>query len=72
MISVDQLDTETSGLGVYHQRIADREPIKRVTPRLLIQMGAGNVERRIAAHEGLRDQLAHDLLAQARDQHEMA
>ena len=36
MISVDQLDTETSGLGVYHQRIADREPIERVTPRLLM------------------------------------
>ncbi len=43
-----------------------------VAARLLVQMGACDIDRRIAAHERLRKQLAHDPLTQAREQHEMA
>src|SRR5262245_27292799 len=70
MVTIDQLDAETLGLRVDHQRIARRQFHERIAPRLLVEMRARHVEHRLATIHRLSHQLAHYPLAQAREQHE--
>jgi len=60
VVSVDQLDAEAIGLSVDHQRIAGREPAEGVAARLLVEVGAGDVDRRVAAGKRLRARLSGD------------
>ena len=47
VIPVDQLNAEAFGLGIHHQRMAGREAVEGVAARLLVQMGARDIDRRI-------------------------
>ena len=54
MVAVDQFDPETLWFGIDHEPITRGEAIEGVAARLLIEVRAGDIDRRIATVEGLR------------------
>src|SRR5215471_12728035 len=71
MVTVHELDTEPLRLRVYHQRVARRQFHERVTPRLLVEVCARDVEHRLTRVHRLTNQLANYTFSQAREQDEM-
>ena len=51
VIAVDELDAQSLGLGIDHQRIARGEAVECCPARLLVQMRAGDVDHRACAHQ---------------------
>ncbi len=71
MVPVHQLDPEPLRFGIDHEPITGAEAIEGVAARLLIEVSTGDIDRRVAVDQRLRQQFRDDALAQAREQHKV-